>query len=285
MNGKISFAVDPKEIQNILGNTQTERIQNDNLILDYFTHPDDYQKIFNKIPAVLDGVRGTGKSMFLRYFQIGNQTKFIEEYSHWRIIPVYFQINEQFFVHFQPGNFKDQNRFAEVLRHFFHLNIILLLLDLLLKNKELAKRRSKFQRELKNFLLKCQILHSEADNASKNLKTFKEFCENARHNLIETLRKWRLDELKYDRCLTFFDGSSFIFDFFKLIKLFLLKNEHSSLFILLDEYDRLNEYQQSVINSLVKTRDNNVTFKLACKTGTFFKNCFPDQTIDTIHDI
>ncbi len=285
MTESYEFSVDQEAIQNILGNTQTERIPNDDLIIDYFSRPTDYQKIFNNIPAVLDGVRGTGKSMYLRYFQIGNQLKLINQDMSLRIFPVYFKINDQFFIHFHSKNFKDINRFAEVLRHYFNLNIVLLVLNLLLKNKKVMKGRSRFKTVLKNFLLKNRIIPSEAESASRNLKAFKNFCENTRYNLIESLREWRLEGEKYDKCFTFFEDVDFIFEFFELIKILFFGKEPTKLFILLDEYDKLNEKQQSVINSLVKERNTNVTFKLACKTGNFHNRCFPNQSIDTIHDI
>lgn len=285
-------SLEAKKIQKILGNTQTETIPTDDLLVDYFTRPDDYDIVFNNIPALIDGIRGTGKSMILRFFEIDELRKFQKNPKKVEILPVYFKIREHNFTFFNPDKFRRYENFVDVFRHYFNINIMIKILDVL-RTKTTRKRfktnlelfSDEFREKFSNLLINCQIDRSTADSSCFNVHSLIEFFLYMQKNIIIDLKRKSFEDVKFDKTPRFFEDIDFLFNAFEIIKVFLLENSKLILFILLDEYDKFSKDQQALINPLIKERRSCLTFKIACKSGSFFNTSYPNQTIDTIHDI
>ncbi|MHA2245923.1 MAG: ORC-CDC6 family AAA ATPase [Candidatus Hodarchaeales archaeon] len=287
---KKRYRLDPSLIQKILQNTMTERIPSDNLLVEYFARPTDYDIIFNNIPAVIDGVRGTGKSMFLRFFQIEEINKLSSnQSSKTNILPIYFKTDEHVFGFIQPKYFNNNDIFVELFRSYFVIVTMEFFLNTLRSKIRSDLVNKILSGELRNNLIKlfvrCEIAPSSANNACKSLATLSKFFVDHRESLLIELKSKRLNEKPFDKTKPFFDDFHFIFEIVNILRDFLFKNPNLIVYILLDEYDKLTKDQQSVINPLIKERCNYLTFKVACKSGCFYNLSHPNQTIDIFDDI
>ncbi|MFX1286692.1 MAG: hypothetical protein ACFFB5_23850 [Promethearchaeota archaeon] len=290
MRKKRGKKLDPNLIQQILQNTMTERIPSDTLLVEYFARPTDYDIIFNNIPAVIDGVRGTGKSMFLRFFQIAEINKLNSNQSSTTyILPIYFKTDEHVFGFIKPKYFKNYDVFVELFRSFFvivtmefFLNTLHLKIQSDLVKKDLP---TDLRENLINLFVKCEIAASSANDACKSLDTLVKFFVDHRESLIKELKSKRLNEKPFDKTIPFFEDFRFLFEIINILREYLFKNPNLIVYILLDEYDKLTKDQQSVINPLIKERYNYLTFKVACKSGCFYNLSYPNQTIDIFDDI
>lgn len=289
---KKKLNLDPNKIQAILQNTMTERIPNDDLLIEYFTHPTDYEIIFNNIPAVIDGVRGTGKSMFLRFFQIKGINNFNIDSTSSKILPIYFKTDEHVFGLIVPEHFNNYDVFVDLFRSYFHIITMDFFLHTLQSKINADQTTNNFsnpseelQEKLVELLINCKIVHSTANEACKNFTNLKKFFVDHRVSLIKELKAKRLIEIPFDKTTPYFDHFHFLFEIIDIFRIYLFKNPNLIIYILLDEYDKLTKDQQSVINPLIKERCNFLTFKAACKSGCFYNLSYPNQTIDIFDDI
>ena len=107
---------------------------------------------------------------------------------------------------------------------------------------------------------------------------------NTQVGIIQKIVKefpWHKDFSRFEGEINFTSAPDFIRQLFDVIRNDILKDK--ALFLLLDEYDELDEYQQEFINSLIRTRT--LTFKIASKIGGIKTLEYTTgKELDEIHD-
>lgn len=92
---------------------------------------------------------------------------------------------------------------------------------------------------------------------------------------------WYNDFSKFKDKIRFTAAPDFIIDLFDIIRMEILNDK--SLFILLDEYEELDEYQQVFINNLIRSRT--LIFRIASRIGGIKTLEYAkDKELDEIHD-
>lgn len=229
----------------------------------YFTVPVEH--LLSRSNIFIEGSRGSGKSMFLKFLSLEGQVAYRELEKMGKIHPlpahdpftgVYVKLEATLYG---PQEYEDQPGFDDAFLQFFNLHCIESLfktIDIGTRNRELNFGPGEEQRVISDLetLLGITIQSHGPD-------TFQ--------GLYMAMKDSRGDARRHLSTLPYTAGPSSSGDFLWTVsdvicdRLGCLSNRR--FYFLLDEFDNLTEYQQKLINTLVRKRDFPITFKIATK--------------------
>jgi hypothetical protein len=225
------------------------------------------------------GVRGTGKSMLLKYYDLESQmgTTSAKEFLHQspKFLGIYLEFKSGVF------NFINLSReqqvsaipiYDSIIYAFSEHIIVSAILEMFIKkmnpilNSFDAERVSDFLSDV------CSILRintpDNANSAYETILALNAVIKQEKSKSIEAIKRYTIGQtIDYDK-LMFFDYAGLL----EIIKSFRLtvKKETSedapTLYLMLDDVDNLFPYQQQMINTWLGQREfSNVCFKIACE--------------------
>ncbi|MFV0398871.1 MAG: hypothetical protein ACK5JU_12820 [Bacteroidales bacterium] len=227
-------------------------------VYDYFTEPSYFIELKDNRPCVLQGGRGTGKTTVLKGLSYQGQyalhNNLIVEFDKLNFIGIYHRVNTNHVRAFKDGGLSE-DLWQKIFGHYFSLIIcreILLFTDW-------HKKHSTNDEDLSQ--LSCHLI-SQSLHLTKDCTSF--------HNLLKALEE-KMYEFQ-SQINNIVDGNipplSMGGDPIKILteKIIGLKQFSGKMFyILIDEYENLEDYQQKVINTLIKHNTEDYTFKIGVR--------------------
>lgn len=245
-----------KKLNESFGSYKAEWLRNQ--IFELFAEPSYFPALQDNRPCVLEGGRGTGKTTVLRglsyqgQFAIHNNN--IEDFDRSDFLGIYNRVNTNHVRAFSGGDLSEQE-WGRIFAHYFNLLICRDILIFIKWHADKSPNDDKFSKHI------CRLI---ANSINSN-----ESCEDI------------------DGLLEIFDMSMYTFqseinnifdqdlpklsmsgDPIKLITEYALQLrqfEGKIFFILLDEYENYEDYQQKIINSLIKHTTESYTFKIGVR--------------------
>lgn len=259
-------------------------------------------------PKILMGGRGTGKSHILRMLSIQsiiNRIKIkraeAEEKSPEDIKLKLKDYKEQYFgiylksTLFSPLSttnitYISRDQLKSLFEHLFNMQVCIAMLSavkFLIDNcEDIPKEKEetvclKLDEKLSQIIKKGKGRIGFLGNQGK--KGIMDFLTDQVEIIREVVKAFPFnrDFSKFEDKIHFTTAPDFVIKFFDVIRNEILNDK--VLFILLDEYDELDEYQQEFINGLIRTRT--LTFRIASKIGGIKTLEYTkDKELDEVHD-
>lgn len=242
-----------------LAKNRTEEFEDD--VFDHFVVPhflNELSRLSSKKPIVIEGGRGSGKTMLLKYLshktQFSRKRKLIPD-EYLRNVGLYFKFDTQF-MSTLTGQGHDDRYWGSVFEHAMALNLAKEIIDslssmaahpgTLITSTDLAKARIK-------------DLHSFGLPRTMTLDTFRTQIQRRKRDLefwINNPHKRRPDLLP---------GVNFLLALIEELKPTFPALLDVTYFMYLDEYENLTEPQQRIINTYLKSSRSPIVFNVAVK--------------------
>lgn len=264
-----------KKLTSILATNRTENIGMD--VWDEFVVPRYFDKydFFSTMPCKIEGGRGCGKTMLLRYLsyqsQFSKKRKIVKD-DDLKNIGLYWRADTQFLRQLDKRGISE-DFWAKTFIHYFSLKVTIEIF----KAVDFIARTSKQFEHFSKILITELCIYDESLDGE--LSTVKDNLERLRKKF----------ELAISNPLLLEKVIFFPFDFVKSVnseiqdKIPELKDTNFHVFI--DEYENLLKYQQIIVNTSVKHSEPPVIFKIACKkNGMPFIETTGDEAIVLKHD-
>ncbi|MGI2039393.1 hypothetical protein ACRN9Z_15130 [Shewanella frigidimarina] len=264
-----------KKLTSILATNRTENIGMD--VWDEFVVPRYFDKydFFSTMPCKIEGGRGCGKTMLLRYLsyqsQFSKKRKIVKD-DDLKNIGLYWRADTQFLRQLDKRGISE-DFWAKTFIHYFSLKVTI---EIFKAIDFIARTSKQFEHFSKILITELCIYDESLDG---ELSTVKDNLERLRKKF----------ELAISNPLLLEKVIFFPFDFVKSVneeiqdKIPELKDTNFHVFI--DEYENLLKYQQIIVNTSVKHSEPPVIFKIACKkNGMPFIETTGDEAIVLKHD-
>lgn len=232
-----------------------------NRLFDYFAMPTQsfYQRLLKGKAAVLVGGRGTGKTMLFKSmaFEYKVNSLPIEEiWNQENYLGCYIRIDTNVVSSFR-GRGIEQEMWGGLFAHYFNLRVA----------QQITKTLT--------LINKFNLLNDTSLDVliARYFEILGEACPNTTLDCVESSIRNKLYELaryinnpsKFD-CPALINNGDLIFGLCDVLK-DKERFESKTWFILLDEYENLDENQQRIVNTLIKANQPPVIFKIAMKPG------------------
>jgi hypothetical protein len=244
-----------EQLSHLFGSYKAEWLREQ--LFDLFSEPAYFPKLTTPGPCILVGGRGTGKTTVLRSLSYEGQYALTgrrpESISDWPYYGLYYRVNTNRVTAFR-GPELALDKWIPTFAHYFNL----LMCDLLLRfldwyqihrNDAVQLPSGALQHvALSLHLPKPQTLSELADSLDTARVTFEAYINNVAdgHHPPLSLQGAPIDALAESILqLSQFRGKQFFF--------------------LLDEYENFEDYQQQVVNTLIKHASASYTFKIGVK--------------------
>lgn len=245
-----------KQINELFGGLRAEWIED--RIFQFFTTPDYFIKLQSKEPYVLQGGRGSGKTTILRGLSYKGQYALkggqIEEFDKNKFIGIYHRVNTNHVRALEGENLTDQE-WQKMYAHYFNLITCREIVSFLQWHKELSSEDEILPEQACRLISislclsnKAQDINQLYDEIELALYTFQASVNSIDDGLPKGLSMQAEPiDLMTERVLRLkqFKGKLF--------------------FLLIDEYENLNDNQQIVMNTLLKHASGNYTFKIGVR--------------------
>lgn len=227
-------------------------------IFDLFAEPYYFSVLQDNRPCVLEGGRGTGKTTVLRGLSYQGQYAIhkqqIEEFDKTNFIGIYHRVNTNHVRAFTGGNLEIE-KWERVFAHYFNLLICRDILIFIKWHQGLNIEDAQFSPHA------CRIIANSINSSEK--------CDN----LDTLLQIFDLEMYSFQSEINnIIDGDlpklSMAGDPIKVVTehaLSLTQFTNKIFFILLDEYENYTDYQQKILNSLLKHSPESYTFKIGVR--------------------
>lgn len=244
-----------KKLNDLFGSYRAEWLQDE--IFNLFSKPSYFNGLQDNRPCVLEGGRGTGKTTVLRGLSYQGQYAFhnkdIELFDkETNYIGIYHKIDTNHVRAFSGGNIKD-DMWMKYFAHYFNLIIAKNILSFLDWHKDLRNSDEMLSPEICTLISLSLFIKKSNDSKS----------------LINNIKTGIYELQGYLNCIGDHKNISLSLsgDPIKLItdeisKLSQFKDK--MFYILLDEYENFSDYQQQVVNSLIK-HSTTYSFKIAVR--------------------
>lgn len=246
-------------------------------IIEYWCNPFIYdlfaeikqEDIYNEeMNIVFMGGRSTGKSMFLRYWSYQVQFKLTEKiFDSLKAnngIGFYFRIDGPILRSFQKNGLSEE-KWSSIFTHYFELIVgreYLIALNILLEKGELTEQDLgvEFMVSLKKLL--------GIENSNSLLEIIKQL-----DNKISEVDLYRgnvaFSNEEFDPKGRAFPSESLCYGVAELILTNIKGFERFNIIILLDEYENFLEYQQLIINTLLRSSRPSIKFRIGMRQEGF----------------
>jgi len=258
---------------------RAEDITNEKWINETFVTPIDFAKIESPGNVIVEGHRGSGKSIILQYLSYPCA---VERNSSINYVGFYVKL-QQSYIHTIKRK-KDEiemekEKWKEYFLHYFNLilgeSILITLKHLIEKNKiKLTNEKEFVQRTLLRFF---SHLPQQKSVAVTNISLLHDIFINERNRCA-----------KFPPPDDFRLSPHFIYDFIELLQDYVKEWKDKFFYILLDEYDNLDDDQQKTINLYIADRGAplryRVSFKVAVKSFEMNYVTIDEKPLDPIDD-
>ena len=228
-------------------------------IFDFFTEPSYYIGLKDNRPCVLKGGRGTGKTTVLKGLsyqgQYAIQKNSIIKFDKNNFIGIYHKINTNHVRAFIGGGI-DEEGWKKLFGHYFNLIICREILFFIKWHMENADNDENLSSEACALIANSMNLEEPCDSFNLLLETVEKtmYSFQSQINNISNKKVWPQLSLQGDPI--------------KLITKHVIDLEqfkNKTVYLLIDEYENLSDYQQQCINTLIKHSDKYFTFKIGVR--------------------
>jgi len=226
-------------------------------LYEFFTEPSYFPELKTSRPCMLIGGRGTGKTTALRCLSYEGQFALSqfkkEEIPNWNYYGLYYRVNTNRVTAFKGPELEDK-RWKNLFAHYFNL----LICDLLLKFLAWYKKHVPYSEQLDENAcnkigksLNLQDVKTTRDlvNSVDNLRIeFEAFINNV------ATQPFPLLSAQGAPIDTLIESITQLQQF-----------QDKTFFFLLDEYENFEDYQQQVVNTLIKHSGQHYSFKIGVR--------------------
>lgn len=245
-----------KQLNTLFGSYRAEWLKGK--VFDYFTEPSYFVELKDNRPCVLQGGRGTGKTTVLKGLsykgQFALQDTSIEKFDNLDFIGIYHRVNTNHVRAFKDGGI-DQSIWLKIFGHYFNLIICREIVQFMYWHKE------KSPKDMELSATECHII-AQSLRFTNNCQSFSSLLEGIEEKMYEfqsqinNIADGDVPDLSMSgdpiRILTE-----------KVVSLPQFSNK--MFYILIDEYENLEDYQQIVVNTLIKHNSEDFTFKIGVR--------------------
>lgn len=245
-------------------------------IFDLFAEPSYFTALQDNRPCILEGGRGTGKTTVLRGLSYQGQYALhkqnIDVFNKSDFIGIYHRVNTNHVRAFLGGGLSEDN-WKKVFGHYFNLIISREIILFLKWYSEIDPNLENLKASSCNLIAKslhiteeCRDLNSLSEQLDLKMYEFQALVNNIGDGNLPKLSMTG-DPLKVvtEHVLSLKQFNNKIF------------------FLLLDEYENYEDYQQQIINTLIKHTSENYTFKIGVRElGWRIKHTL--NTSELLHD-
>jgi len=236
-------------------------------------------------PVVLMGGRGTGKTMLLKYMSNEIQIKqFIKEdlnveefLQNIEYLAIYYRFDGPSLSSFSNRNVPEV-AWNVIFEHYFELIIgqkYMLMLQNLKKNGCLEIAPTDEEKIVSRIFE--LFSESQMDRDNYNFTFLFEWLQNKQHEVDKFVNMAALRRNIEFQSEPIIPSGKLIFGIPKLLEESLSNFKHKNILIMLDEYENLTEYQQKIINTLIKHTKRPVSFRIGTRINGFI-------TYDTLNE-
>jgi len=223
----------------------------------------------SRTPIVIEGVRGTGKTMILKYLSYSVQKDFIKDlkleqklkYFEERSIGIYFRYKDDFCNMFDGLDCDELDK-ERIFRYYYELFIIRQMLEML------------------------QDIYQEEDNDSvekevcayfgitvRPIKNVYEYINSLLRKMDDIINSAFYDDAWRDKIMPLIGKGNMVVEFAQMLCNSLQGWENMLFVVLLDEYENLGRFQ-SMVNTLIKQVDDtvNLTYRLGMRPAGMDSN-------------
>ena len=236
----------------------------------YFIPPIDYSKILDKHNIVLEGHRGSGKSMVFRYLSLYHEHVREGNLPFWGF---YVKLESGFFDALERTTESD-TEWIKIFQHYFNLVVATGLLGNILSaiKNGLITITENDEKEIVA-RIRNRLLHISAEGFEETLQDLREqmYCQ------LDIIRDNPQESV-------FRTSERVIHAFLKEISRSIPKLADKWWAIFLDEWDNLREEQQKVVVRRLHDRSGDMRYKIAVKTLGFIHVDLKGRALDRTHD-
>lgn len=244
-------------------------------IYQHFSEPYYFSDLKDIRPCVLQGGRGTGKTMVLRSLSYEGQfnilKKDIEEFDKNEFIGVYIRVNTNHARAFEGGDIS-MDVWSRAFGHFINLTFVREIVKFLLWHNNLSSNDKQLTEE------ECCLV-AKSLGIMEMPKNQEELFKNIRYALYEFQAQLNsiFDTNGKGLRLSLYE---YPIELITEIVTNLPQFKNKIIMILLDEFENLSDYQQIIMNTMIKHITKNYTFKIGVRElGWRKKHTFNDQEI------
>lgn len=243
-------------INELFGGLRAEWIEEK--IFQFFTTPDYFSNIQSRQPYVLQGGRGSGKTTILRGLSYKGQYALkggkIEEFDETDFIGIYHRVNTNHVRAFEGGELTNQE-WQKLYAHYYNLVICREIVNFLIWHQELSPNDERLSERV------CQLISISLclENRASDIQSLAEEIELSLYDFQSSVNSID-DGLPKGLSL-----QSEPIDLITERVLQLRQFKGKIFFLLVDEYENLNDNQQIVMNTLLKHATKNYTYKIGVR--------------------
>lgn len=241
-----------QKISSTFGSYKAEWLKEE--LYELYSQPSYFPELLTTRPCVIMGGRGTGKTTVLRCLSYEGQAALTNSNTKAtcdNFYGFYYRVNTNRVTAFDKKG-KDEEFWTPIFSHYINLIISELAADFLLWMQRKYNKQIdtiKFQKVSKSLCIKTA---DSAQDFKENVEASKIELENYINNIDEA-KKPLLSLQSAPIDILFREISDFC------------SPQKTNFFILIDEYENFLDYQQQVLNTLIKHSGENYTFKIGVR--------------------
>lgn len=245
-----------KKLNELFGSYRAEWLRGK--IFDFFAEPSYFAALKDNRPCVLQGGRGTGKTTVLRGLSYQGQyalhDNLIHKFDENEFIGIYYRVNTNHVRAFIGGGLEEKD-WQKIFGHYFNLVIcreILLFIDW---HRERSQDDELFSTRVCNLIAKSFHITKECEN----FNTLLELVEAEMYEFQSQINN--ISDESHPKLSMPGDPIKLITECTVSLSQF----KDKMFYILVDEYENLENYQQQSVNSLIKHNTELYTFKIGVR--------------------
>jgi len=244
------------------------------LLVSLFKQPENYELIRGRDNLILYGARGCGKSMILRSLtapaavEIEGKSRSLSNFTFKEAgldyFGVYIKLAKGYFDNWKPDYALTYEAATQLFQHVFNLQLLKATMDALLFSRDRYKILSfslETERLIAGKILHLLGIHDSSGEGFAELRNIVVQKEVAVGNYLGDLRLG--ERQSYSAGYTYV--SDFPREFCRIIVDSISELDGSRIYFLLDEFENLAEFQQTIVNTITKLRPDSLTIKLASR--------------------
>lgn len=249
-------SIELEKLNSLFGSYKAEWLKGK--IFDLFAEPSYFPALKDNRPCVLEGGRGTGKTTVLRGLSYMGQFALLKEdqikFDNNKFIGLYHRVDTNQVRAFKCGGLSEEV-WTRIFAHYFNLIICRETLVFLKWHKEKNNSDEKLSQSSCELIARSLNITDRIDNQEQLLDTF-----NFKFVEFQT----KINNPKED-IINILSMSGVPIALITEHVLSLRQFKEKIFFLLIDEYENLEDYQQRVINSLIKHTTEYYTFKIGVR--------------------
>ncbi len=245
------------EASDILGLYKAEWLNGK--LFDFFNEPGYFNELKTARPCVLIGGRGTGKTTVLRGLsyqgQFALRNKGVSDINDWSFFGLYLRINTNRVTAFR-GPELSEDKWGIYFAHYINLSLCQLMLEFAIwyqekTNSEITINKSDWRKLLATLNLQKSGINS-LESFQEEIEVLLLEFEAAINTVIDTPPKnLSMQGAPIDALASALLSSPQL--------------RGKQFFFLIDEYENFEDYQQKLLNTIIKHSNSNYTFKIGVR--------------------